>query len=246
MTEALFAIGAGDQVVGRSRYCDFPPEALKLPVIGGYADPNLETILGLAPTLVVGAYGPASETLARTLQQRDIAIYFPKTDTLTDIDAMIQGLGARTGHDDEAAKTMLRVRSRREAIARAVADAPPPRVLFLVGISPIVAAGTGTFADELIKLSGGRNVVTASSWPMLDLEKVIALDPDVILGGSMDDPQGKQDLGEPWKLVRAVREGRVVPMGAPVVLRPGPRIAEGLAMMAKALHPDRQAAIDAP
>jgi iron complex transport system substrate-binding protein len=244
MTEALFALGAGSQVVGRSRYCDYPPEALKLPVIGGYSDPSLEAILGLAPTLVVGAYGPASEALARTLQQRDIAIYFPKTDTLADIDAMIQGLGIRTSHEDEASRLILSMRGRREAIVRAVADAKKPRVMFLVGVSPVVAAGTGTFADEVLRLAGGINVVTSSGWPTLDLEKVIALDPDLILTSSMD-PASKEELGEPWKSVRAVREGRVAPMGSPIVLRPGPRIAEGLAMMATALHPDRRAAIEA-
>src|SRR5262245_30159616 len=79
-TEALFAIGAGADVVGRSRYCDYPPEAASLPAVGGYADPSIEAIVALRPTLVVGARGPAGPALEEALQARAIDTFFPETE----------------------------------------------------------------------------------------------------------------------------------------------------------------------
>src|SRR5258707_15896998 len=74
-TETLFAIGAGDRLVGRSRFCDYPPEVRSIPSVGGYVDPSLEAILALAPHLVVGARGPAGPALAEKLGAIGIATF---------------------------------------------------------------------------------------------------------------------------------------------------------------------------
>ena len=241
-TEALFAIGAGALVVGRSRYCDYPPAALALPAIGGFADPSLEAILALAPTLVVGGRGPAGAAWVEKLAARGIATYFPPADAMADVDAMIVGLGARTAHVAEADAVVARIRARRAAVSESVAGLPRPRVLFVFGVTPIVVAGPGTFADEMIRLAGGTNVISGAgpAWPTIDLEKVLALDPDIVLDASMEEhhQQGSEHLGAPWNAVRAVRERHVVALGDEVVLRPGPRVGEGLAQVARALHPN--------
>ena len=86
-------VGAGASMVGRSRYCDFPPEALRLPQVGGYVDPSFEAILALRPDLVIGARGPSGSALAEKLEARGIATYFPPTESFGAIDVMILGLG---------------------------------------------------------------------------------------------------------------------------------------------------------
>jgi iron complex transport system substrate-binding protein len=239
-TEAMFAIGAGSELVGRSRYCDYPPAALSLPEVGGYVDPNLEAILGLRPELVVGARGPAGSKLAGALEAHGVGTFFPETESLAKIDEMLRELGRRTGHAAEASRVVEALDGREEAITRAVAILPKVRTLLVFGVSPIVVAGPGGFPDELIQRAGGANVVTeGSSYPSLGVERVMALDPEVILdttagrGGERITPDTPG-----WREVGAVRRGRVIALPDEAVIRPGPRIAGGLETIARALHPD--------
>lgn len=243
-TEALFAIGAGELVVGRSRHCDYPPAAVGLPAVGGFADPSIEAIVGLAPTLVVGARGPAGPVLEKTLLARGIATSFPETESLAQIEAMVLELGRRLGHEDGAARVVAAMRARREAVAAAVSARPPVRALFLFDVSPIFVAGPGSFPDELVRLAGGVNVVDrGGAYPTLGMERVLALDPDVILDASAAAHGGESGgavaaLREMpgFRELRAVREGRVRSIDGATALRPGPRIGEGLAVVARALH----------
>lgn len=233
-TEALFALGAGPSVVGRSRYCDFPPEVLKLPSIGGYVDPSLEAILGLGPDLVVGARGPIGQGLVRTLEERGIATWFPETESFDQILAMIEGLGTRTGRD--ALPLVKGLRDRRAAIGQALANVKRPRVLLVFERKPISIAGPGSFPDEMLRLAGGDNaLVEGARYATISLEKALALDPDVVLDAEMGS--APQPFDETWKALRAVRDGKIVRLADERVLRPGPRVLDGVAVIARALHP---------
>lgn len=235
-TEAIFAIGAGEQLVGRSKFCDFPEEARKLPVVGGYVDPNLEAILALAPDLVIGARGPIGTALVRALEERKIATWFPETESIDAILAMIEGLGVRTGREGAAQALAAELRARRSAIAAALADRPRPRTLLLFEKRPISAAGPRSFPDEMLALAGGRNVVEGGPpYASLALERVIALEPELIIDAEMGEAATPFD--QTWSSVRAVREGRVAQIRDESVLRPGPRVLDGVAILARAIHP---------
>ena len=242
-TETLFAIGAGQRLVGRSRFCDYPPNVKSLPSVGGYVDPSLEAILALAPDLVVGARGPAGPALVEKLGALGIGTFFPSTESMGEIDAMIEQVGARVGTAENAREVVASLRSRRDEVARAVAKEPRVRVLLVFGIVPIVSAGPGSFPDEMLAIANAQNVVTTGTgYPTLSVERLIALNPDVIVNASMagtPDDRGdgirRDDPG--WRELVAVREGRIVAIHDEAVLRPGPRIGEGLAVLARALHP---------
>lgn len=241
-TEAMFAIGAGKELVARSRYCDFPPEVRALPQVGGYVDPSLEAILGVGPTLVVGARGPAGTALTDKLGARGVSTFFPPTESVTEITAMISGLGERTGHAEGAKAAAARIARRIEDVERAVASAKPVRVLLVFGLSPLSVAGPAGFPDEMIRRAGGRNVVTeGGAYPLLGLERVVVLDPDLIVNAAMGEAKADEAIAKDrpgWASVRAVREGRVVRIRDEVILRPGPRIGEALAELARTLHPE--------
>ena len=241
-TETLFVIGAGDRVVGRSRYCDWPPEVLKLPQIGGYVDPSFEAILALRPDLVTGARGPAGAAMSERLDARGIATFLPQTESFAQIDAMILGLGERTGRMKEAKATVDALDGRVAAIEKAVASKPRVRVLLVFGLAPLSVAGPQSFADEMIRRAGGDNAVTeGGGYPTIGVERVMTLDPDVVVNAAIAEAHGNERIsGETpgWGKVRAVTSGRVVPVTDESVLRPGPRIGDGLATLARALHPD--------
>jgi iron complex transport system substrate-binding protein len=242
-TEALFAIGAGDRVVGRSRYCDFPPEAIRVPVVGGQAA-DVETILELRPDLVVGPSGQWSARLAEQLAARGIATWFPdEIGSLAGVDAMLLELGLRTGHAADARRLAADLDANESRIAGAVAGASRPRVLMVVGLEPkVVAAGPDSFADELLRRAGAVNAVAEGGpWPALGFERVLELDPDVVVDLSVAESGGATRItpdSHPWAALRAVRQRHVVAVADERVLRPGPRVAEGLAVLARALHPD--------
>ena len=241
-TEALFAIGAGPLVVGRSRYCDYPPEVEALPQIGGFVDPSYEAILALRPDLVTGARGPAGAGLRDKLAARGIETFLPNTESLAEIDAMMLGLGERTHHEAEAKAKVAAIDAQVAAIAKAVLGKPRPRVLLVFGLEPISVAGPGGFPDEMIKRAGGTNAVTeGSSYPTLGVERVITLDPEVVLNAAMAEAHGVDRIAKDtpgWSKVRAVAEGRVQRITDEAILRPGPRIGDGLRTMAHAIHPE--------
>jgi iron complex transport system substrate-binding protein len=241
-TETLFAIGARAAVVGRSRFCDYPPEVLALPVVGGYVDPSFEAILALRPDLVVGARGPSGAGLTEKLAARGITTYFPETESFAQIDAMIAGIGQRTGRADDALRVTDAIHAREVAIEHAVATLGKRRVLLVFGLEPIVVAGPGGFPDEMLRRAGGVNVVTSGgAYPTIGMERVFGLDADVILDASVSEAHGAERIradSPGWSSVRAVKEGHVVALADEAVLRPGPRIDAGLAIVARALHPD--------
>ncbi len=142
-TEAAFAVGAGPLVVGRSKYCDYPPEAARLPVVGGFADPNLEAILALAPTLVIGARGPAGPAIEQALNAHGIATLFPETESFAQIEGMLKELGARLHLEAGAAAAVGAIEADRQRVAAAIAGRPRVRAVFLFDVSPIYAAGPG-------------------------------------------------------------------------------------------------------
>ncbi|WP_437278040.1 helical backbone metal receptor [Sorangium sp. So ce375] len=252
-TEAVFAIGAGAALVGRSRHCDHPPEVLRLPSVGGYADPSIEAIIALSPTLVVGARGPAGPALDETLRGHGIATFFPETESLAQIEDMLMELGRRLDAAPGAEQAIGRIRARRLAVEQAVKGAPRVRAALLFDTSPVFVAGPGSFVDELIRMAGGENVITrGGAYPSISVEQLLALDPDVLLDGTSNDAEahGPSRLAvlrdaPGWRSLRAVREGRLRPLNIDVALRPGPRIGDGLATVARALHGESLALSDA-
>lgn len=244
-TEAAFAIGAGALLVGRSKYCDYPPEAQNLPIVGGYADPSLEAILALDPTVVIGARGPAGPALEQTLKARGLATFFPETESFAQIETMLEDLGRLLHAEAGAADAIARLRAKKDAVSAAVAPLPRVKVALLFDVAPIVAAGPGGFPDELIRLAGGENVITEGGpYPTINIEILLARNPDVLLDGMADTGMpGGGGPGIPrdapgFRELSAVREGRVRSLATSTALRPGPRIGDGLASIARAIHGD--------
>ncbi len=234
-TEILFALGAGDRVVGVTRYDDYPEAVTELPRVGGFIDPDPEAVIALAPDLVVAVRTSGGRARIDTLARLGVPVLVVPAESIDDLWVAIEAIGGAVGRADQATALAGRLRAALERIRRAHRDRPRLRVLLVVGHRPLVVAGRGTYLDGLLDYVAADNVVSAGgAYPRLDLEATVALDPDAIVDVAMlrSDPGFWDRFGA----VRAVRDGRVVPVDGDPLLRPGPRLPDGLAALARALR----------
>jgi iron complex transport system substrate-binding protein len=238
MTEIVFALGRGTALVGRSRFCDHPPEVLSIPDVGGFADPSIERILALSPTLVCGERGPAGPQLPQALESHGVGTFFPEMDDLTAIGKAMAELGKRIDATAEGERLGLELENAVADVKKKTQDLPKPRVLFLFDFRPLVAAGPGSFPDELLRVAGGRNVIeSGEKYPRLGLEALFAADPDVIIDGSGHGDASPKHRDVPaLETLRAVRDGRLHALASTAALRPGPRLAAGMAELSRLIH----------
>jgi len=231
-TEILFAIGAGECVVARSKWCDYPREALALPALGDAVGTNAESILAMEPDLVLVGSQMQEDALAPLAGRMRIERAI--VDDTAGVIALIERLGELVG--TEASRGLsgsVAARLRLElALARyRSASWSPVSFVFVVQREPLIVAGEGSYVDELLVALGGENVAAtaAGKWPTLSLETLVRADPAVILDGAMTEP------GDFWSRL-ASRTGRIVRVTDTAVLRPGPRLPKALEVLEKHLR----------
>ena len=238
-TELVFALGAGDRVVGVTAYDDYPPEALRLPRIGGMTNPSFEGIAALRPDAVVGVEGPTDLTVLRRLRSLGVRVVAPRVESIAEVLAGVDLIGRLLHRGPAAAALHSRIERELDAVRARVAGRPRPKTLVVIGRHPLVVAGPGSWIDAVVSLAGGDNVVTAGGrYPTVPREALAALMPDAILdlsghadGGPLETELAGVDLP-------ALRNHRVTVLSDTMFLRPGPRVTESARRIAAALHPD--------
>jgi iron complex transport system substrate-binding protein len=241
VTEDLFALGAGPEVVGVSQYCDYPPQVRDLPRVGSFLTPNLEAIIALRPTLVVGLELSSDVRQIRALNSMGYPVLLVSDDSLQQIENSIEKVGARINREDEARRLVAQIRAQIAAVQERLANAKPQRALMLVGHQPIVAVGSGTYLDELMRIARADNIAAAvgEQWPHLGMEFIIAMRPEVILDGAMGtDPLSSNDFWEKYPTIPAVRDHRVLGYAEDPMLHAGPRVGQSLEIIARMIHPE--------
>ncbi len=221
-TELLFAIGAGGSVIGRTTWCDYPPEAKAVPSLGDGINPNLEAIVARKPDLVLLYTSGQNADAVRRLRDLGIPALRFRTDSLSDVPRLARVFGRLTDHE-ASADSLAGAFAVELASATAPAAARRPTVFLLVWDQPPMTVGRGSFLTELIERAGGENLfadIRSSSAPV-SIEAVAARNPDVILVLGKEPPPFA-DRPE-WRVVRAVREQRFVPADGSEFSRPSPR-----------------------
>ncbi|MGH7934782.1 MAG: ABC transporter substrate-binding protein [Candidatus Binataceae bacterium] len=241
VTETLFALGAGKEVIGVSRYTDYPPQAAKLPEVGTFLTPNLEAIVALRPTLIIGPAESSDRREVRALGAMGYGILMVNDNSIAGIEQSILHVGDRIGRADAARQLVKRIRMHIAAVQERLKDEPRKRVLMVVGHQPMVAVGRGTFLDELLKLAHGDNIADAAvqPWPRLSVEYIIATRPQVILDGQMgSDAAAPDGFWSKYPTIPAVKYHHIYGYPQDPVLHPGPRIWQALEILARLIHPD--------
>ncbi|RME87579.1 MAG: cobalamin-binding protein [Anaerolineae bacterium] len=246
-TEILFAIGAGEQVVGRDEFSDYPEAAQAVQSVGGsWGEFDLETIVALKPDLVL-AGGINSPELIASLEDLGLTVYFlPNPTTLEEMYANLETVALLTGHEQEAADLIESLKARVQAVDEKIATVEERPTVFyeLDSTDPAkpYTAGPGTFVDALIQRAGGQNIASEleGQWVQISLEQLVVLDPQlIILGDSLFGVTVESVKERPgWEALQAVQNDRIYPFDDNLVSRPGPRLVDGLEALAALLHPE--------
>ena len=237
-TELLFALGAGGRLVGRTTYDVWPVAARALTDLGPGLRPNVEAVLAMRPDLVILYASDDNRDAARRLRAAGVPTASYRVDRIAEFERVTRALGALTG-DTSAARAMVdSVMATLERVRAATATLPRPTVFWPLYDQPLLAVGGGSYLNELVEIGGGRNVygfMPAPS-PRITVEDLVKRDPEVILLPPSSRDRYLADVR--WRTLRAVREGRVLPVDTNLVLRPGPRLGEAARSIAMLLHPD--------
>ncbi len=251
ITEALFAIGLGERVVGVTRYCDYPPEAVAKPKVGGYSDPSYEAVAALEPDLVVMLV--EHEKVRACLAELDIRTLAVDHRDVSGILGSIELMGRTCGAEADAKAMVSAIRARMDRVERKTARLARPRTMISVGrsmgsgtLKDVFIAGPGTFYDEIITLAGGTNAYQGRivQYPTISTEGILELNPEVIVDLIPNLEKKGLDEGtvlKEWHSARAadaVKNGRVHVLGEDYVARPGPRFILILEQVARAVHPE--------
>ena len=244
ITEILFALGLGEKVVGVSDYCDYPEEAKSKPSVGNYFNPAIENIVALDPDLVL------TDGHSESIKQLDsLGIEYLVIDP-QDIDGIfrdIEILGRAAGVEDRAKELVDDMKKDMSNVVSRVEGAPRVRAFYVVDATDPNnpwTAGPGTFVDALITMAGGENIAAKAPapWVQLSIEQVVSSDPEVIIlpaehGTAFTSPEVLEEHPA-WRGTTAVEQGRICIIDGDLVDGYGPRIVQGLEVIAKAIHPE--------
>jgi iron complex transport system substrate-binding protein len=250
LTEMVYAIGAGGNVVAVSSYDQFPPEVAALPRVGALLDPDVERIIVLKPDLVL-LYGSQTDLMTQ-LSRAAIPYFEYRHGGLSTAMATIRSLGARTSHADAAEALAQSIERRLADIRRRTQGLPKPRTMLVFGrergsLRNIYASGGRGFLHDLLEAAGGTNIFAdiAAESVQASSELILSRAPEVILEVRSADTRGDADQQEgiiAWSglgSVPAVRNRRIHILGGQGLAVPGPRVADSAEAMARVLHPSR-------
>lgn len=243
--ELLFAIGAGDQLVGRDELSDYPPEAVDIPSIGNpYGELNLETIVALEPDLVLAADINPPEQIEGIRDLGIPAFVVPNPADFQELFRIVEVLGELTANAEQASALRADLSVRVDLVEQRLAGLEPVRVYYEIdGTDPTAPWTTGadTFQHYLISLAGGENIAAdLEMWSTISAEEIVIRDPDVIVFEQAPwIPTTEESIGERpgWSEISAVQQGRIEGIDTNLTGRPGPRLVDGLEKLAQFFHP---------
>jgi iron complex transport system substrate-binding protein len=247
-TEILYAINAGDQIVGRDDLSDYPEDAKTIQSIGGSMGKlNLEAIVTLKPDLVLAA-GIISPEQIKSLEDLNLTVYFlPNPKSLEELYQNIETVGKLTGHVEDATTVNASLKKRVVEIEKKISSSSQtrPKVFYeLDSTEPNKpwTSGPGTFIDLLITKAGGENIGASltDEWAQISLEEIVVQDPDIILLGDAAYGVTAESISQRagWESLTAVKNNQIFAFDDDLVSRPGPRLVDGLETLARLLNPE--------
>lgn len=238
VTEVIFALGAEEKLVGVTTFCNYPPEAKLRPKVGDFSNPSLERIVSLKPQ-VVFATMPEQRPIAEKLENLGLRVFFVQPESVDGILSSIQKVGKVLAKGTVADSLVRELRDGLDCIERLTSNIKRRRVYVEIAANPLMTATDNSFVGELVALAGGINIGKGPKpYVVINPERIVRKNPQVIiLAHPVSTPEEvKKRIG--WEEISAVRENRICEIDPDLVLRPGPRIAEGARELLEKIHPE--------
>ncbi|MGH9949303.1 MAG: cobalamin-binding protein [Pyrinomonadaceae bacterium] len=237
LTEMIFAVGAGDRLVGVTTYCNYPEEAKAIRKVGDTITPNIESIVALKPDVVFVSTASQLEAFAKTLDEQGIAVYVITANSLEDVYQNLISLGELFSTSESTVELVSQLKSRTENpfIPYSGSQFVPLRVFVQVSNDPLFTIGKESFLTEVVEKASGVSVTkdVPTAYPKLSKETALALNPDVII---LSDSEDNKEPNVVFKDSPAVKNGRVYRINADIISRPGPRLVDAIEQIAGFLH----------
>ncbi len=240
-TEIVFALGAGDKLVGITSFCDYPDETSDIEKIGDFDGPNIELIKkSQADVIFAGVY--LQDDLIMALENLNIPIITTEASNFEGIYDSISLMGKLLGKEDKAEKIIYEMEESIDEIKLKTDDLEKPDIFYLAWIESLITTGKNTFVDDVIQMAGARNVAEdVEGWTHYSIEELIKQNPDMLIVASHATNEGvtEEDIKNDviLKNLECVKSGNIYIMKDDnLISRPGPRIIEGLEEMARAIH----------
>ena len=233
LTEMVLAMGAGDTLAGVSRF-DEDKAVAALPRVGGFVDPSVEAVIALKPDVVLVQPGPGNQRPVERMAELGVPVLLLPLHTVADTLAALRAVGQALGREKEAEALISRIEASRARVREAARKLPAPRVLFAYGFQPLIVAGPGSFADELLRDAGAVNIAAdgGSAYTVYSVERAVRAKPDMVVDAA-DVDVGKERLRE----LPGLSSARWVELPSLALLQPGPSLGRGLEELFALLHP---------
>ncbi len=239
ITETVYALGRGDDIVGITDYTKFPPEAKQKQSVGGVIDPSLEKVVSLQPDLVLAIADLNNRDVTQAIERLGLPVFVLDPHGLHDIYRSIKDIGEASDAQREATALVTKLQAREEAVRQRVSGKSKPEVFFLLWPDPITTAGRGAFITELIEVAGGKSMTVdlPNEWPRISFESVLSRQPEYLLliRGSDVTLDVLRREGN-WVRLKAVKNGMVI-YADERILFPSPSIFDALEDLANQFHP---------
>jgi iron complex transport system substrate-binding protein len=237
LTENIFAVGAGDRLVGVTTFCNYPDEARKIQKIGDTINPSMEAIIALKPQIVFISTASQIESFISTLEQQNIAVFVTAAKDLDGVYRNLYQLGELFGTDDEARRKVDEMKRRVADVEARTATEADVKVFVQISKEPLFTIGRDSFLTEIIRRAGGVSVTAdvPTAYPKFSKETALALQPEAIILSESEDNSEPNDI---FRDSPAVKNGRFFKVNADLLSRPSPRIVDALEQVAKDLHPE--------
>jgi iron complex transport system substrate-binding protein len=243
LTETIYALGLQDRLVGDTDYCDYPDDARKKTKVGGAINPNLEQIAALRPDLVLVTKSLNRYDTVRALDGLGIPAYATDPHTVDEIVSSTERLAEILGASESGNALALDLKHHLSDLKQRLAVFPPRRVLFIVWSEPLISIGKDTFIADALRRAGAISIVdSAQSWPQVNLEEVVKLQPEYLVFATGHGETAAHNIDifpslPGWRLLDAVRSRRFAVI-SDAVNRPAPRIVSAIEDLARQLHPE--------
>jgi iron complex transport system substrate-binding protein len=246
LTEILFALGLGEQIVAVSNDSDYPPDAANKKKTGTFWQPNTEAIIACKPDLVITLWFEQQKAVADSLKRLGYRILTLKIEKIDELSKAIQEIATMADCQPQAEQLLEKLDNRLNNLQLKLASADKVKVLWVVQVEPLRIAGRDTFINELVELAGGENAIgdTLQQYPPIGAEEILTCGAEAIIQSAMGtgDMAEQQKTAEKfwgrWENVPAVRNNRIYVVKPDTVTRLGPRLCEGVELIARCLHPN--------